>query len=180
MLKHSYIIEKAEVRNSPISGKGVFAKELIKKGEVIAVWGGDIITERELNSLYKKGIKNICHYVTQIADGFYLVSDRNGEFLEDDDFFNHSCDPNAGIKGHIIMVAMRNIKPGEEITYDYAMTDVGLNYRFRCKCGKENCRRIITSEDWKSPKLQKKYRNFFSWFVQEKISKLKKKKAKKQ
>jgi len=173
MLRHSYVIKKAEVRNSPISGKGVFAKELIKKGEIIAVWGGDIITKKELDGLYKKGFKNIYHYATQIADGFYLISDRNGKFLEDDDYFNHSCEPNAGIKGHLVMVAMKDIMPGEEITYDYAMTDVGLKYRFKCNCGKRSCRKIITSEDWKLPRLHKKYRNFFSWFVQEKIKKLK-------
>jgi len=176
MLKHSYIIKKAEVRNSSISGKGVFAKELIKKGEIISVWGGEVITEEELTKFYQNDFKDVYNYATPIADGFYLVSDRKKRFLEDDDYFNHSCQPNAGIKGHLVMVAMRDIKPGEEITYDYAMTDVGLNYKFRCKCGKRNCRKIITSEDWKDPKLQRKYRNFFSWFVKEKIRQLKKKK----
>lgn len=161
MLKHSYIIEKAEVRKSPISGKGVFAKKLIRRGEIIAVWGGDIVTEEELAKLSKRRFKYVYQYATQIADGFYLVSDRNGKALEDDDYFNHSCEPNAGIKGHLIMVAMRDIKPGEEITYDYAMTDAGLKYRFKCKCGKKNCRKIITSDDWKIFRLQNKYRNFF-------------------
>ncbi|MCM8779302.1 MAG: SET domain-containing protein [Candidatus Omnitrophica bacterium] len=175
MLKHSYVINKAEVSKSVISGKGVFAKELIKKGEIIAVWGGDIVTERQLREISKKGFPKIYHYATQIADGFFLVSDRKGRFLEDDDYFNHSCQPNAGIKGHLVMVAMRNIKPGEEITYDYAMTDAGFRYRFKCSCGSRHCRKIITSEDWKKTYLQKKYRNFFSWFVQEKIKKLRKK-----
>lgn len=175
MLKHSYMIKKAEVNKSPISGRGVFAKELIKKGEIIAIWGGDIITEEELNNLSRKRFKDIYNYATQIAEGFYLVSDRKGRFLEDDDYFNHSCEPNAGIKGHLIMVALRDIQPGEEIAYDYAMTDAGIRYRFHCRCGKKNCRKIITSEDWKNPVLQKKYRNFFSWFVQEKINKLKNK-----
>ncbi|MCM8784506.1 MAG: SET domain-containing protein [Candidatus Omnitrophica bacterium] len=172
MLRHSYITRKAEVRKSGISGKGVFAKELIKEGEIIAVWGGDIVTEEELAGLSKKNFRDIYHYATQIADGFYLVSDRKGRVLEDDDYFNHSCEPNAGIKGHLIMMAMKEIKPGEEITYDYAMTDAGLRYRFRCRCGRRNCRGIITSQDWKKQHLQKKYRNFFSWFVQEKIKKI--------
>ncbi|MCM8765394.1 MAG: SET domain-containing protein [Candidatus Omnitrophica bacterium] len=172
MLRHSYLIKKAKIAKSPISGRGVFAKELIKKGEIIAVWGGDIVTEKELKSLSRKGFPAVYHYATQIAEGFYLISDRRGKFLEDDDYFNHSCQPNAGIKGHLVMVAMRDIKPGEEITYDYAMTDAGFKYSFKCSCGMNNCRKIITSYDWKKKYLQRKYRNFFSWFVEEKIKKL--------
>jgi len=70
---------------------------------------------------------------------------------------------------------MRNIKPGEEITYDYAMTDSDPDDYFKCNCGAKNCRRIITGKDWKSPSLQKKYRGYFSFYIQEKIKKLKRK-----
>jgi SET domain-containing protein len=154
-----------------LDGKGVFAIKPIKKGEIISIWGGVIVSEKEFKRLLRKSFKNIEHYATEVAKGFYLISSRNGR-LEDDDFFNHSCNPNAGIKGHILMVAMRNIKKGEEITYDYAMTDAGSFSSFRCKCGAKNCRKIITSCDWKNPLLQKKYKGYFSWYVQDKIDKL--------
>jgi hypothetical protein len=98
------------------------------------------------------------------------VSSEKGE-LEDDDFFNHSCSPNAGVQGHLLMVAMRDIRPKEEITYDYAMTDDDIDYNFKCNCGSKQCRNYITSSDWKIPSLQRRYKGYFSWFIQDKIDK---------
>lgn len=109
----------------------------------------------------QRRFKNIADYATKIADWFYLVSDKNGQ-LEDDDFFDHSCSPNAGIKGHLLMVAMRDIAAGEEITYDYAMTDADFKYSFPCRCQSKNCRGVITTDDWKNPELQRRYRGYFS------------------
>jgi hypothetical protein len=170
MIKHSYLSKKVKVFSSGINRRGVFAVAPIKKDEVIAVWGGYIITQKEFSDLSKKRFKNIDDYATKVCDGFYMVSCKSGT-LEDDDFFNHSCNPNAGIKGQIVMVAMRNIKPKEEITYDYAMTDAEFDYSFKCSCGQNNCRKIVTTKDWKIPSLQKKYKGYFSWYIQEKINK---------
>ncbi|HNX80729.1 MAG TPA: SET domain-containing methyltransferase [Candidatus Omnitrophota bacterium] len=175
MLKHSYVSEKVKVASSGINHRGIFAIKPLRKDEVIAVWGGHIITEKEFKSLAKKEFKNIDDYATKIADGFYLVSCKKGG-LEDDDFFNHSCSPNAGIKGHVMMVAMRDIGAGEEITYDYVMTDADYDYSFSCFCGSRCCRKKITTNDWQIPRLQRKYRGYFSWYVQEKIKSLRKKK----
>ena len=168
MIVHSYLSKKVLVVPSTINRKGVFARRPIKKGEIIAVYGGHIITHPEYQRLSHNDFKNIQDYAIKVADGFYLVSSKKGK-LEDDDFFNHSCNPNAGIKGHLLMVAMRDIGPKEEITYDYAMTDSDLNYRFKCRCGVKNCRGVITSNDWKIPALQRKYKGYFSWFIQEKV-----------
>ncbi|MCX7927250.1 MAG: SET domain-containing protein-lysine N-methyltransferase [Candidatus Omnitrophica bacterium] len=176
MIRHSYLSPKVEVRRSGIDRRGVFAKSTIKKDEIIAIWGGHIITEGQFRQLKKKEFPDIDDYATKIAKGFYLVSSPKG-VLEDDDFFNHSCQPNAGIKGHIMMVAMRRIKPGEEITYDYCMTDADFNYSFRCQCGLPNCRKIITTRDWQNPSLQRKYRGYFSWYVQHKIDQQRKKRS---
>lgn len=174
MIKHSFVTKKVKVLRSGIDRKGIFAEKPIKQGEVISVWGGFIITQNEYGHLSKSCFKNIEDYATKIADGFYLVSSKKGG-LEDDDFFNHNCSPNAGIKGHLLMVAMRDIAKGEEVTYDYAMTDADYNYSFRCNCGSKNCRKVITTKDWKNPALQKKYKGYFSWYVQEKINSLKSK-----
>ncbi len=85
-------------------------------------------------------------------------------------FFNHSCNPNVGVRGEITFVAMRNIKPGEELTIDYAMIDDD-NYKMKCNCGAENCRKVITGKDWKRRDLQRKYGQYFSKFLLEKIRK---------
>lgn len=172
MLKHSYLNKKVKVRSSGIHHKGVFALEPIKKDEIISVWGGFIITQDDFDRLSKKEFKDIENYATKVADGFYLVSSKKGG-LEDDDFFNHSCEPNAGIKGHLLMAATRDIASGEEITYDYAMTDADFDYSFKCVCQNKNCRGVITTCDWKKPNLQKRYKGYFSWYVQDKIDRLK-------
>ena len=109
----------------------------------------------------------------QVNDFLSLCASTQNE-LGGINFFNHSCEPNAGIKGQIFLTAMRDIKAGEEVTFDYAMTLARTKhakpYRMNCLCGKALCRKIITDNDWKIPVLQKKYKGFFQYFIQEKIS----------
>lgn len=81
---------------------------------------------------------------------------------------NHSCDPNIGVQGQIIFVAMRDIQAGEELTHDWATTDDDT-YAMVCHCGSPQCRKIITGQDWRRPELQEKYREYMSWYLQEKI-----------
>ncbi len=172
MIMHSYISDKVKVVTSSVDRRGVFALKAIKKAEVISVYGGHIITQKEYNKLAKTCFRCIHDYAIKVADGFYLVSSKGGR-LEDDDFFNHSCNPNVGIKGHLLMVAMRDILPKEELTYDYAMTDAAMDYAFKCNCQASNCRRVVSGSDWKKPAIQRKYKGFFSWFVQDKIDRSK-------
>lgn len=172
MKKQSWLNPKTEVKRSFTDRKGVFVKSPIKRGEIIAVSGGIIISEKECKRLKKKQFKRIDEYSIMVSEGFYLITDKKGR-LEKDDFFNHSCSPNAGVKERFILVAMRDIKQGEEITYDYAMTDAESEDYFKCNCGYKNCRREIRGSDWKKPELQKKYKGYFSWYVQQKINRQK-------
>src|SRR6516165_3310796 len=72
------------------------------------------------------------------------------------DFQNHSCEPNIGVQGQIVFVAMRDIAAGEELTHDWATTD-DEDYRMECRCGAATCRKIVTGKDWQKPELQEKY-----------------------
>jgi len=83
-------------------------------------------------------------------------------------FSNHSCTPNIGIQGQIVFVAMRDIQAGEELTHDWATTDDDT-YEMQCHCGAENCRGIITGQDWRRKDLQEKYRDYMAWYLQRKI-----------
>jgi hypothetical protein len=71
---------------------------------------------------------------------------------------------------------MRYIEKNEEVTFDYAMClhrVEGLPpYRLECLCGSDNCRKMITDDDWKISELQKKYDGYFSWYLQEKIGRI--------
>ncbi len=151
--------------------KGIFAKEEIKAGEKLAIFGGRIIPVAE----------EIGDFGIQIDENFIINGmdvHSSPDDYEDSFFFNHSCSPNAGIKGQIFLVAMRDIRKDEEVTFDYAMclheTEGAEPYRLECHCGKPNCRGIITDNDWKIPELQVKYDGWFSWYLQDKINRLKK------
>jgi uncharacterized protein len=173
-LTHSWLSPKAHAKQSKSHGNGVFALEDIAKGERIAVFGGDIMLIDEIDSLPAE----LQDYPMQIEDRF-VIGSRTNKGPENTDFFNHSCDPNAGIKGQIFLVAMRNIAKGEEITFDYAMTvaesdESDIVFEMNCECGSPKCRKIITENDWKSPELQTRYSGFFSQYIQEKIDAMKK------
>ncbi|MBI3544348.1 MAG: SET domain-containing protein-lysine N-methyltransferase [Deltaproteobacteria bacterium] len=82
------------------------------------------------------------------ADPLLIGADRYLDLDELSRTFNHSCNPNAFIRGKVTLVALRNIRVGEEITYDYSttMADGALIeslghpvWSCRCKCGARNC-----------------------------------------
>ncbi len=163
----SYRSPKTEVRgSSKIEGKGVFAQELIRKGEIVAIKGGYIFDSKE----YEKLDEPARHYCLQIEDNFFLGS-RTKEEIEDNALFiNHSCDPNVGFDGQITYVALRDIKAGEELCHDYAMCFTGRNLEFECNCGLKNCRGKVTDNDWKLKELQERYGNHFALFILRKIN----------
>lgn len=168
--KSSWLNPKLEVRRSKVHKRGVFAKEDIKKNERLAIFGGDIMLIDDIDSLPTK----VQEYPMQIEERFVLGS-RSARDPEDTDFFNHSCEPNSGFRGQIFLVAMRDIKAKEEITFDYAMVvskSVGsdMEFEMKCRCGAKSCRNKITENDWQLVELQKKYRGYFSEYIQEKIA----------
>ena len=147
----------------------MFASDFIKTGELIddsTKDPGDLITDVEAAKLYEQGHD----YMIQI-DEHHFYSTAPNQKHEIGDFINHSCDPNCGIKENFKIYAMRDINPGEEITFDYSMTE-SSDYKMDCNCGGENCRGVITGNDWKNPELQNKYKGFFSDYLQKKIDAL--------
>ncbi len=74
----------------------------------------------------------------------------------------------SAIAGRGLVVAMRDIRPGEELTTDYALFD-DYDGSMTCQCGTALCRGMITGHDWRQPDLQRKYRGYFSWYLQRRI-----------
>ena len=103
-----------------------------------------------------------------IDDNLFLAPSKESEIKKVLIFLNHSCEPNVGPRGDITFVALRNIKTGEELTLDMAMTDT-VPFRMKCNCGSKNCRKVITGNDWKRKDLQEKYGRYFSPYIMEKI-----------
>ena len=162
----SWLNPKLKVHGTGKFGRGVFVNEKIRKGERLAIFGGHIISLEEEASLPKR----ISDSGVQVSEEFVLTSIENEE---DADCFNHSCEPNAGFRGQIFLVAIKDIEMSEQITFDYAMALFGDEYKMKCLCGTRKCRGYVTAEDWKLPELQNKYEGYFQYFLQEKINKLK-------
>ncbi len=162
----SYLSTSAEgrVHNGNL-GKGVFATKTIRKGETIAVWGGRVIGREEVRALTRKQRR----LTIQVEEDRFLYSTTEGPA----DWVNHSCDPNAGLSGQIVLVAMRDIKTDEEITFDYAMSDGNRFEEFDCFCGMERCRKRVSRDDWRRPELWVRYTGYFSPHLQGKIDQLK-------
>ena len=160
----SYRSMKTEIRKSDKQGRGLFAKEPIRKGEIVSVRGGHIMTRQMETEIEKPD----GYWGYPIADEFVLAPLNNQEVADVMMFLNHSCEPNVGILGQIIFVAMRNIDSGEELTIDYAMFGADKE-PMQCNCRSFYCRGLITDSDWKIKKLQDKYRGYFSSYIQLKI-----------
>lgn len=161
----SHLSSKAGVKDSAIHGKGLFACEHIAAGEIVCVKGGYIFDRKTLNAMpdWFRAAE------IQIADDLFIgplqEQEREGSMI----FSNHSCDPNIGVQGQIVFVALRDIEAGEELTHDWATTDDD-DYELECKCGSEICRKLITGKDWQRPELQRKYRGYFSKYLEQKIT----------
>lgn len=161
----SYICPKARKGlDSEIAGRGLFAVEPIDAGEVVAVKGGRLLdrdaVERLSPELFETEI--------QITDDLHLAATTEDERDAVMLFVNHSCEPNVGFAGNIVLVAMRSIHPGEELTVDYAMFDV-IGDEMPCGCSRPSCRGLVTGQDWQRPDLQQRYAGYFSWYLRRRI-----------
>ena len=159
----SYRSPKTVIRSSPIHGRGLFARRAIKAGEIVAIKGGHVLDRAGLARV--RG--HIAESYIQIADGLFIGAATAAEVERNKLYINHSCEPNVGILGQIMFVAMRDVRAGQELTYDWAMEE-NLAARTECRCGAPTCRKILTGRDWTKPALRKKYGRFMSSYLAEK------------
>lgn len=159
----SFLSPKLELRAcADKGGYGVFTREPLEKDEVLAVWGGVVVPGERLDEFSEYAQT----HGLQVEDDLFLIP-----LTEDDpaDYFNHSCNPNTGLLGQITLVAMRSIDAGEEICFDYAMSDSNPYDEFECGCGSPLCRGRVTAQDWKRKDLQQRYKGYFSAYLQRRI-----------
>ena len=134
--KYSSVFPKLKIRNTEKYGKGVFAVENIKKGTIIYVLGGERVLSNDLVERVISGREKIDDPL-QVGKRTYIDLDKISRI------FNHSCDQNAGLRKKSEMFALRDIKTGEEITFDYSLTVAPTEWRMECKCGAPNCRKVL-------------------------------------
>ena len=142
-------------------GLGVFAKKTIRKNEIVAVFDGPIY-----DGDYEPWTHDLYNHTIQFGKNLWRDSMGLARYV------NHSCDPNCGIKKLFYVVAMRTIRPGEQITWDYEMTEKNPTWRLKCKCGSPLCRKIIGHYRMMPLEIRIKYKGYISeWIIKsEKVS----------
>ena len=157
---HRWLNPKLEIRKSSIDGRGTFATNIIKQGEIIAVYGGIIVPREDIHKYRKEigGIRGI-----QISENFFICPTESQGGL-----FNHSCEPNMGLKSQIEYVAIDDINKGQEVVTDYAFTELDFE-EFTCQCKTDNCRKTIRPNDWEDKKIQNKYKEYYSPYLRDRI-----------
>lgn len=146
--------EWIEVRKSGIHGWGVFAARDIPEGTRILEYVGEKITkeesEKRADEQYERGdSQNLDEghvYIFELDDKWDIDGNIQWNTAR---LINHSCDPNCETEDNdnfIWIEAMRDIKKGEEITYNYGY-DLENYYDHICKCGSDNCVGYVVAEE---------------------------------
>lgn len=131
-------------------------------GTIVATFGGSMMTQINFKT---HPLEQRNRSIQIDVDQFVL----GPESREPGDSINHSCSPNCGLRNATQLTAIRDIAVGEELTYDYAMSDTSDYDEFACACKSDNCRGRVSGNDWKLPELQIRYQNKFSPYVKRKI-----------
>tara|TARA_B100002019_G_C20737277_1_gene342212 strand:+ start:32 stop:481 length:450 start_codon:yes stop_codon:yes gene_type:complete len=145
-----------KIKKSRIDKNGLYASQNIKKGTKIIEYKGKIISVKQSETNPKFNNEKAI-YLFNINKKY----DLDGDFkFNTARLINHSCEPNCEVFGSglkIWVYAMKNIKKGEELSYDY-----GFNYdkdykAYPCKCGAKNCARYIVRQGsrWRIKKKRK-------------------------
>jgi uncharacterized protein len=143
------------IRSSAIHAAGCYTTSKIRKGTLVVEYTGPLISKDEADEKYADSPTT---YLFGVGDGS-MVIDGHGTAM----FINHSCDPNCEteeIDGKVWITAIRDIRPGEELTYDYCLYD-GDEDEALCNCGAKKCRKTMYApeEVKKRARTEKKPKN---------------------
>jgi uncharacterized protein len=129
------------IRSSAIHAAGCYTTAPISSGSRVVEYTGHRISKDVADARYENSIVT---YLFGIGDGECVI-DGHGTAM----FINHSCEPNCEtdeVDGRVWIKAIRDIAPGEELTYDYNLYD-GDDDEARCNCGSTKCRQTMYSPD---------------------------------
>jgi|688.fasta_scaffold198677_2 hypothetical protein len=148
------------IKQTNNKGLGVFSKVFVPKGrEIWRLTGNEYYLADEFDGLPPHIKKDLIPNPN--GDGFIRV-------VGEGESWNHSCDPNTWWLGDDTLSAKRDIFPDEELTYDYATSDVDsqIVYDWECHCGAIDCRKHIKWNDILKSEVYKKYKGHVPSFVE--------------
>lgn len=151
----------------PGCGFGAYARSDITAGTLLVVYGGVVLNLQGFESLSSE----MQNYPYQVEEELFLGPASEAD-IGVGERLNHSCSPNAGFDGAIHIVALRDIRAGEQVTIDYATCVSAEHEAFRmsCVCGAPRCRGVVTGEDWKLPAVQKRLLPHFQPYLKRKVA----------
>lgn len=135
-MKGKALADKTIYVGTTTIGKAVFAAVPVSKGKPVLAFSG-------INLTFNESIEfgpDQC-YSLQTGANEYIHLDAPGKYL------NHSCEPNCGIKDGPVLVALRDIAEGEELSFDYSTTMLERCWEMPCDCGSLSCRGVVRDFD---------------------------------
>ena len=150
---------RIQTRRSGVHGKGVFAVQDIAQGEVLVEYTGEVIGWQEAQDRHPHDPLQPNHtFYFHVDEDRVIDANYGGNSAR---WINHSCDPNCFADeqdGRIFITALRNIKAGEELNYDYGLIieeryTKKLKAEYPCWCGSTNCRGTLLApkRGWAPP-----------------------------
>ncbi len=137
---------RIQVRRSGVHGKGVFALRPIRKGEIVIEYKGERITWKQALKRHPHDPKDPDHtFYFHIDDSQVIDAKFGGNAAR---WINHACNPNCEsdiVGDRVYIKALRAIRPGEELFYDYGLVideryTPKVKKQFECRCGARRCR----------------------------------------
>lgn len=130
------------IKQSGIHGSGCYSLAPIPEGAYVVQYTGPVLSKEQADELYSERPDT---YLFCLGEGEYVIDGENVAA-----FINHSCDPNCEtdeIDGKVWVIALRDIAPGEELTYDYNLYDGDDDDEAPCSCGAKDCRKTMYGEE---------------------------------
>lgn len=134
LINHGYVWERVswEIRDADVKGEGMFLTEPVQAGSVVFIARGPVeFGHFEESDCYL--------YPDWYSVGRDIWIDIQYPYIK----INHSCNPNLGIDGVRCFVALRDIQAGEELTFDYSITDDEEDWVMHCSCKETACRNEV-------------------------------------
>jgi hypothetical protein len=126
-------------------GRGLFVTRDFTAGEEVFRFRG---REIDFAGTLAKGERQ--------CDAIQIGPDRYLDLEPPQVYINHSCDPNTGVRDDLRLVALRDLKAGEEIRFDYSTTMAEDHWILECRCGSPRCRGVIRDFKWLSDEWKRR------------------------
>ncbi|MFA6198431.1 MAG: SET domain-containing protein [Patescibacteria group bacterium] len=147
-------MRKFHIGRSRINGRGIILDRDVKKDETIFRFLGHAVTVTSRDWFHGP-----CWLQVGYAKWLVPKPGTAGRYL------NHSCNPTSGVRGKNTIVAIRNLKKGEEVTIDYALSETYPLWHMQCHCHERNCRKVVKPYQDLPKQRTNKYLKYTSKYI---------------